>query len=171
MRGIIGTVVAVAALGIAASTMPAAARVGGGGGFHGGFGGGGFHGGFGGGGFGGFGGFHGGAGPTFGMGRVGPAIGGPRAFAPGANFAARTFPNTAFRPGFRGFRGRRFFPGFAFGFGGPFWYDYGPDYAYYDDDYGPYAYDYGYGYGNNCYALRRVFVAGRWRLRSVWVCG
>jgi hypothetical protein len=153
MRKIIATVVAVAALGMAAPTIPAAARGGGGG--HGG--------GFGGGGFGGFGGFHGGAGPAFGMGRVGPAIGGPRAFAPGASFAARTFPNTAFR---RGFRGRRFFPGLGF-FGGPFWYDYGPDYAYYDYDYGPYA----YGYGNNCYALRRVFVGGRWQLLPVQACG
>lgn len=158
MRRIIGTVVTVAALGIAASTIPAAAR-----GFHGG-GFGGFHGGAGFGGFhGGFGGFRGAAGPSFGMGR---------AFVPGGNFAARTFPNTAWnvRPGFR-FRGeRRFFRGFAFGgFGGPFWYNYGPYYAY---DYGPdYAYDYGYGYGNDCYALRRVFVAGRWRLRTVWVCG
>jgi hypothetical protein len=81
---------------------------------------------------------------------TGPGMGG--AFAPGGNCAGRTFVN----PGFRGGRG------FAFGFGGgPFWYDYGPDYAY----------DYDYGYGNSCYALERVFVAGRWRLRSIWICG
>jgi hypothetical protein len=82
------------------------------------------------------------------------------AFVSGNNFAGRTFANPGFRHGFHsGFRrDRRFVFG---GFGGPFWYDYGPDYAY----------DYGYDDGNDCYALRRVFVAGRWRLRPVWICG
>jgi hypothetical protein len=159
MRRIIGTAAAVAALGIAASTTPAAAQHHGGfGGFHGGMGA--FHGGMGS--------FHGGAvAPSVGMGRMGPALGaGPRSngFAPGGNFAARTGPITGWngRPGFRpGFRGRRNFGAFGFGFGGPFWYDYGPDYAY----------DYDYGYYGSCYNLRRVFVAGAWRLRRVWVCG
>jgi hypothetical protein len=188
MRRIIGTVVAVVALGIAASTIPAAAQHHGGAGGHaggmaGGFAGG--HGGPAGGMASAFAGGHGGPaggmaspgsafaagrgpgpsvgmarpGPSFGMARPGPGPGG--AFAPRGNFAARTFVN----PGFRGDRrrfafrhGRRFAFG---GFGAPFWFDYGPDYAY----------DYGYDYGSDCYTLQRVFVAGRWRLRTVWICG
>jgi hypothetical protein len=68
-------------------------------------------------------------------------------------------------------RGRRFRPGFAFGFGGPYYYgddyayDYGPDYAY--DN----GYDNGYDYGNTCYSVRRVYSGGYWHLRRVWICG
>jgi len=159
MRNIIGMVAAVAALGLAASTVPTAAQ---------------HHGGLGG---------IGHAGPAIGMGHVGPSIGmahpgpaigtfggTPRAnfAAAGGNFAARTLPNMAWNagPGWHGrpFDHRRRFRGFAFGFGGPYWADYGYDY-------GPnYAYDYDYGY-DQCYALQRVFIGGRWRLRRVWVCG
>ncbi|MBO0757331.1 MAG: hypothetical protein J2P54_15845 [Bradyrhizobiaceae bacterium] len=163
MRRIIGTVVAVAALGIAASTIPAAAQHHGGAGGHGGPAGGmasgfaGGHGGMAGPGSAFVGGRGPGPGPGFGMARPGPGPSG--AFAPRGNFAARTFVN----PGFRGDRRFAFRHGrrFAFGgFGAP-WFDYGPDYAY----------DYGYDYGSDCYTLQRVFVAGRWRLRTVWICG
>jgi hypothetical protein len=179
MRTIIGTVTAVAALGLAVSVVPAAAQ---------------HHGGPS------IGGHAMGGAPAMGhaiggapsMGASphfsGPSTSGfassPNNFSPNrGNFApsrgAVAAPNNGMawnnwgRRGDRGhdFRGRRHFgPGFAFGFGFPYYgddyaYDYGPDYA---SDYG---YDYGDDYGNTCYAVRRVYSGGYWHIRRVWICG
>ena len=68
-------------------------------------------------------------------------------------------------PQFRGFSGNRFAGrhfrrggSFAFGFGAPFFYDYGY-----------YPYD-TYPYDDSCYVTRRVWSHGHWRYVQAYVC-
>ena len=167
MRSIIATVAATAALGLATSSIPAAAQ------------------------------HHtGGVGaPSAGMGRAAPSMPsmgattrGPTGPGPSASFSSGSFSGparnfAAQNPGnfvpnrgswngataWRGDRdrdhGRRHFRGFAFGAAPFFWGDYGYDYG------SDYAYDSDYGYDDSCYALRRVYYGGYWHTRRVWICG
>jgi hypothetical protein len=182
MRTIIGTTAAIAALGLAVSAIPAAAQ---------------HHGGPGGHAMGGAPSMGRGMGAAPSMGASphfsGPSTSGfasaPHNFSPNrGNFASPNRGNFApsrgigpnngmawnNRRGDRGHdfdRGRRFRPGLAFGlgfggyYGDDYAYDYGPDYAY--DN----GYDNGYGYGDSCYAVRRVYGGGYWHVRRVWICG
>jgi hypothetical protein len=160
---------AIASIGMLAPEMALAGHGGGGGG-------GGGHGGGGGGGHGGFGGGGWGGGGNFAA-RGGFSGGnfGARSFS-GGNFG-NSFARAAPNGGVRTFQGNRF-AGDRFGHGrgfrhdrrffadGFFWgvdgYDWGPDYAYYDD----------YSYDNGCYIVnRRVHTSYGWRVRPVQVCG
>jgi hypothetical protein len=93
------------------------------------------------GGGGGGGGHMGGGGAAFGGGgRMG---GGGAAFGGGAGGAFAGRPGFAFN---RGFRGRRFGPGFGW-WGGPLW-----------------------AYTGTCWRLRHVWTPWGWRWRRIWVC-
>jgi hypothetical protein len=198
LRKTIVALFAIASIGMLAPDVASARGGFGGGGFHGG----GFHGGggFGGGGFRAAGVGMGGAGfraaaisPGFRSGGVGPGFRaaafspgfrsggvGPgfrtAAFSPGVRggaFAANNSFRTGMHPGFRHHHHRGFpFAAAAIGAGLAFGaYPYG----YYDDYYDyPYAASYydDYGYGDDCYIVRkRIWTPYGWTLRRVQVCG